>query len=184
MILIKQYMRRRIFQLVWPVVLEMFWLMLVNILVTAMVGSFGAVALAAVGLATMVQFASAMIFAAAGTGAAAIVAREIGAGNLDAVRSVTGQALLLGMLFGALLSVAGYLGIPYVFSITGAEPEVAALAVSLLKITFLFMPFYLVMSIGNAILRGLGKTKLAFWISFFSNAVDLVVTYMLIFGHG
>jgi Na+-driven multidrug efflux pump len=66
------------------------------VLVTAMVGNFGAVSLAAVGLATMVQFSSAMIFAAAGTGAAAIVAREAGAGNWAGVRTITGTGPAAG----------------------------------------------------------------------------------------
>jgi len=90
MLPVKNYMRRQIYRLAWPVILEMSVVMLVSVVVTAMVGRFGAASLAAVGLATMVQFSSAMVFAAAGTGSAAIVAREVGAGNRDAVRAVTG----------------------------------------------------------------------------------------------
>jgi putative MATE family efflux protein len=177
-------MQRKILQLVWPVVLDLSWFMIVNILVTAMVGSFGAVALAAVGLSNMVQFSTAIVFAAAGTGAAAIVAREEGAKNWQVVRAVTGQALFLGFALGALLAVLGYMGVPYIFNFIDAEPEIAKLSIDLLKITFVGTPFYLMMSIGNAILRGLGKTKSAFWISFFSNGINLLLSYMLIYGWG
>lgn len=182
MLPVKAYMRRQIFRLAWPVILEMSGIMLVSVAVTAMVGQFGAVALAAVGLATMVQFSSAMIFAAAGTGAAAIVARETGAGNSDAVRVVTGQAIMLATLFGAGLGLAGFLAAGPVFTLIGADPEVAHLAASLLRIMFLFTPFYLVMAVGNAILRGMGETRQAFLITTLSNAIALAVSAALIFG--
>lgn len=179
---IRAYMRKKIIELVWPVVLEMFSIMMVNVLVTIMVGSLGAVPLAAVGLATMVQFSSAMIFAAAGTGAAAIVARAAGAGNWAEAQRVIGQTLLLGLLLGCLLAGVGYLGAPYVFSLTGAEPAVAILAGELLQLTFLFTPFFLVMSISNAVLRGLGETRLAFFITSSANLLSLVICYCMIHG--
>ena len=160
---VKTYMQRQILRLTWPVILEMFGIMLVSILVTAMVGSFGAVSLAAVGLATMVQFSSAMIFAAAGTGAAAIVARGVGAGNWEDVRAVTGQTLLLGLLLGIVLAGCGWFAAWPVFAFIGADPDVAFLAAELLQIMFLFAPLYLVMAVGNAILRGNGPNQASFF---------------------
>ncbi|MDR3588086.1 MAG: MATE family efflux transporter [Negativicutes bacterium] len=184
MVTVKTYMRRQIFRLAWPVILEMSGIMLVSILVTVMVGSFGAIPLAAVGLATMVQFSSAMIFAAAGTGAAAIVARETGAGNWAEVRTVTGQALMLGIAAGVILAVLGRLAAKPVFLLIGADPAVGELATGLLEIMFWFTPFYLVMAIGNAVLRGMGLTRPAFLITTASNILALIVSYMLIFGRG
>ena len=72
-------------------------IMAVNVLITAMVGRLGAVQLAAVGLATMMQFSAAMIFAAAGTGAGAIVARETGACNWQEVRKIPGKLFYWGV---------------------------------------------------------------------------------------
>lgn len=184
MISVKEYMRQQIFRLAWPVILEMLGIMLVSILVTAMVGRLGAVSLAAVGLATMVQFSTAMIFAAAGTGAAAIVSREVGAGNWKGVKVITGQAILLAALCGTALAVAGYFAAGQIFAVIGADPAVAALAAALLKIMYLFTPFYLVMAVGNAILRGMGQTRGAFLITTASNILALTVSYLLIFGRG
>lgn len=177
----KVYMRQKIGRLAWPVVLEMSWIMVVNMLVTAMVGQFGAVSLAAVGLATMVHFSAAMVFAAAGTGSASIVARAIGASDQAEVRRVTAQALQLGAAAGLGLSLLGHYAAPVLFALTGAEAAVAELAIALLRIVLWFAPFYLMLSIGNAILRGTGETRLAFWISSFSNTVSLVITYLLLF---
>ncbi len=182
MLSVKAYMRRQIFRLAWPVILEMSVIMLVSVVVTAMVGRFGAVSLASVGLATLVQFSSAMVFAAAGTGSAAIVSREVGAGNWDAVRAVTGQAVLLAALFGVALALTGIAVAGPVFAVIGADPEVAVLAADLLRIMFLFTPFYLVLAVGNAILRGMGETRRAFVISTASNLIGLAVSAALAFG--
>ncbi len=182
MLPVKAYMRRQIFRLAWPVILEMSAVMLVSVVVTAMVGQFGAVSLASVGLATMVQFSSAMVFAAAGTGSAAIVSREVGAGNWAAVRAVTGQAVLLAALFGSALALAGFAVAGPVFAFIGADPAVAALSADLLRIMFLFTPLYLVMAVGNAILRGMGETRRAFVITTATNLVGLAVSAALAFG--
>jgi putative MATE family efflux protein len=182
MLPVKAYMRRQIYRLAWPVILEMSVVMLVSVIVTAMVGRFGAVSLAAVGLATMVQFSSAMIFAAAGTGSAAIVSREMGAGNWAAVRAVTGQAIMLAALFGIALAIVGLAAAGPIFAATGADPAVAALAAGLLRIMFLATPAYLVLSVGNAILRGLGDTRKAFLITTACNLVGLAASAALAFG--
>lgn len=179
---IKHYMRRQIITLAWPVIFEGVGIMAVNVLVTAMVGQLGAVPLAAVGLATMLQFSAAMVFAAAGTGAAALVARASGAGNWQEVRLLTGQAILLGAVLGVLLALLGQLAAEQALALTAAEPAVAGLAASLVKITFMFTPFYLIMSVANAALRGMGKTKTAFYITIFNNILAVFVSYLLVFG--
>ncbi|MCX7781611.1 MAG: MATE family efflux transporter [Negativicutes bacterium] len=180
----RRYMYKKIWQLAWPVILEMTGVMLAGVIITAMVGKLGAVSLSAVGLATLVQFSAIMIFSAAGTGAAAIVARETGAGNAAAVRAVAGQSVLLGMVFGALIGALGFWGSAAVFRMTGAEPETAALASRLLALMFLSAPFYLVMAIGNSVLRAMSRTGTAFVITTLSNILYLAISFMLIFGYG
>jgi len=181
---IEDYMRRQIIKLAWPVILEGAGMMAVGVLLTAMVGRLGAVALAGVGLSNMLQFSAAMVFAAAGTGAAALVARETGAGNWREVRSITGQAIMLGIVFGSLLAGIGWVSAEAALSLTAADREVVVLAAGLVKIAFLFTPMFLIMSIGSAVLRGMGKTKIAFYITLLSNIVAIGVAYILVFGMG
>lgn len=181
---IQRYMYTKIWKLTWPVILEMTGIMLTGVILTAMVGQLGAVSLSAVGLATLVQFSATMVFAAAGTGAAAIVAREVGAGNCNMVRVITGQSILLGTVFGGVLAVLGYFGAPLIFLITNADPEVEALTARLLSLMFVSAPAYLIMSIGNAILRAMSRTKAAFVITTTANILYLAVSVMLIFGWG
>ncbi len=181
---LRKVMRWQVITLAWPVVLEMSGVMITGVVTTAMVGRLGAVALTAVGIATMVQFASAMVIAAFGTGASALVGKESGAGQWEQVRRTTGQALLIGLLLGLLLAIAGYIAAEGLFLLIGAEPAVVLLAGRMLKVLFLITPIYLLMVIGNAVLRGLSKTKSAFYIGTFSNLLSIVLSYLLIFGVG
>lgn len=184
MLSVNQYMRGKILALTWPVVLEMSGQMLAGVLVTAMVGHLGAASLAAVSLAIMVQMAITMIFAAAGTGAAAIVSREAGANNYAAVKSIAGQAVMLAAALGMAVACLGYGAAAAVFSVLDAEPEVAQLAGSLLKRMFIFTPFYLVMAVSNFILRAVGRTIDSFWVSTLNNGANLLISYLLINGVG
>ena len=168
--------------LAWPVVTEMAWYMTVNLFVTAMVGHLGAVALASVGLATMVQFSSTMIFAAAGTGAASLAARASGAGDWERVRAVAGQAILIAIGCGIMIAIVGWHAAPLIFALSGAEQAVAELGSELLRLQFLAAPGLLLASVGNAILRGVGKTRLTLVISFVAHSVNLVTSFLLING--
>ena len=177
-------LRRKVFHIAWPVILEMSGAMLAGLITTAMVGKLGAVALAAVGFSTLLQLTTAMIVAAFGTGASVIISRESGAGRWDGVKKTAGQALMSGFLFGIALAVTGIAAAPYVFHWAGAEPEVAVLAGELAGILFYFTPLYLLLAIGNAILRGMAKTQAAFYIGTFFNAMSVAFSYALIFGTG
>lgn len=178
---IEKYMRGQIIKLVWPVILEGFGIMLLGVLITAMVGQFGAVSLSAVGLATLMHMSCSVVFSAAGTGAGVIVARHTGAGNWEQARLVTGQAISIGLLLGVILAIGGYWLSPAAVALTGAGPEVVHLAGGLLEVVFIFTPFYLVMSISNSILRVMGQTRLVFYMTTANIILALMTSYLLIF---
>ena len=184
MLPVNQYMRLRIWALTWPVILEMSGQMLAGTVVTAMVGHLGAISLAAVGLAIMVQMAATLTFAAAGTGAAAIISREAGAGNYQAVRRIAGQAIMLAATLGTVLAVIGHTAASFIFSILDADAAVAELSTSLLRLMFLFTPIYLVMAVSNFILRAVGRTIDSFRVSVVNNGTNIFVSYLLIYGIG
>lgn len=181
---VDKYMQGRILSLSWPVVMEGLAAMLLNILITAMVGSLGAVALAGVGLANVIQISLFMTLAGAGVGASALVARETGAGDWQEVTRIIGQALLAGVAVSLGLTLAGLTLAKSLLSLIGAAPEVSRLAGDLVRILFLFTPFQLIMSIGNGALRGMGKTRLTFYNTIAVNSLAALAAAVLIFGWG
>ena len=178
----RKNMFKQIITLAWPVIMEGFGMMIVGVGNIAMVGRLGAVPLAAVAMATLMQMTASIIFAAAGTGAAAIAVRHAAAENWQKVRNITGQALAIGIILGSILAVAGYNLAPAALAFTGAEEEIIALTGDLLRITFCFSPLFLILSVGNNILRVMGKTRIVFFLTLFNNVLTLLVGYMMIFG--
>jgi putative MATE family efflux protein len=175
---------RRIRQLAWPAILEMGLHMLVGVVDTAMVGQLGARELAAVALGSRVVFSTIFVFAAVGTGAAALVSRSVGAGDQAEADKVAGQALALAFLLGLVMAAMGYFSAGTLFSLSRTEPPVQHLAADYLRIVSRATLFMLPLFVGNALLRGSGNTRTPLLLALFTNLINIVGDYVLIFGWG
>jgi len=177
-------LRRRLLLLAWPAILEMILHMMVGIVDTAMVGRLGPRELAAVGLGSRILFAVVFLFAAMGTGAAALVARAVGARDWSGANRIAAQAMVLGFLAGAAISLVGFTAGDYLFSLIRLEPLVARLVREYLQITMLPAALILPLFIANAILRGAGNTRAPLLIALITNGINIIGDYVLIFGRG
>ena len=91
--------------LAWPIVLEQVMLTLVQYVDTAMVGSLGADATAAVAINQSVINLINGIVMSAGIGFTAMVARYVGAGDLPRARRVVSQGIVVSILLGLLCTL-------------------------------------------------------------------------------
>jgi putative MATE family efflux protein len=118
----------------WPMVLmESLWVIgqLIDLI---WIGRLGSDSLAGVGLANVIAM---MIFAldmGVLTGVRAMIARDVGAGNLHEASRVAGQALILGACFGIVITIAGLLSAEKLLGLFGSEPEVVAEGTAYLRI--------------------------------------------------
>ena len=87
-----------IFTLAWPTMLEQLTQTAVQYIDTAMVGSLGTTATAAVGATSTVNWMVGSIVAAVGTGFLAFIAQQIGAGRTDRARQASAQACLAALV--------------------------------------------------------------------------------------
>ncbi len=177
----KKYMIRRIATLAWPVVVEMIFLVIGGVLTTAMVGRFGPVVVAAVGLATMLQITCAMVISSAGTGAGALVARNFGAKNILMAQKIAGQALVIGFLSSILGALFCYFAGTRLVKIASPDANVIALASEFITIMVFFLPFLAITSVCLAAVRGTGKTRVAMLVAIIGQFISLSVTYSLLF---
>lgn len=175
---------QRIWLLAGPAILEMGLHMLVEVVDTAMVGRLGAQELAAVALGSRVIFSTIFVFAAVGTGAAALVARAVGARDQAAADRAAGQALALAFLLGLIMALGGYTLAGPLFKLTKAEAVVQALAQQYLKIVILSTTLMLPLFVVNALLRGAGDTRTPLILAALTNILNIVGDYVLIFGWG
>jgi MATE family multidrug resistance protein len=177
-------LREGILRLAWPAILEMVLHMMVGVVDTAMVGRLGASELAAVGLGSRILFSTVFTFAALGTGAAALVARAVGARDTDGANRIASQAIVMGLVAGSALALAGYYLAGEVFALVRVEPRVAMLGREYLRITMAAAVFMLPLFIANAVLRGAGNTKAPLLVAVIANGVNIIGDYVLVFGVG
>lgn len=178
------YLGPRIRQLAWPAILEMGLHMLVGVVDTAMVGQLGAQELAAVALGSRVVFSTIFVFAAVGTGAAALVSRFVGAGDKAKAGRVAGQALALAFLLGLIMAAGGHLVAGVLFRLSKTELVVQQLAADYFKIVSGATLFMLPLFVENALLRGAGDTRTPLVLALFTNIINIIGDYVLIFGWG
>lgn len=177
----KKYMVGRIGRLSWPVVAEMICLVIGGVLTTAMVGRFGAVEVASVGLATLLQITSSMVISAAGTGSGALVARAYGGRDPERARQIAGQALVIGFSASIFASFLCYHAGRALIAFASSDKAVVEMASGFLAMMAFFLPFMSITSVSLASVRATGKTRVAMCVAVVGQLLSLSVTYSMLF---
>jgi putative MATE family efflux protein len=175
-------LRKEVLRLALPATAEQLLSMTVNIVDTMLVGHLGASALAAVSLATQWTFMAMTLFTAVSTGATALIARSVGAGDWDTANRAVRQSLLIGLAFGLLATALALpLARPAV-ALMGAEPEALDQGETYLRIASIVFPLSALMFVGNACLRGAGDTRTTMAIMAVVNVLNIGVAWTAING--
>ncbi len=179
-------LRKSVWLLAWPAIVEMLLHMMVGIVDTAMVGRLGPEALAAVGLANQLFHLGTTIFAAIATGSTALVARHIGAREPQSAANAAAQSLIMGLAAAGTVSLALVIYAMPLLSFLFRGTEAAVLSLSTVYIrtvaAVLVMHFFFILV--NAVLRGAGDTQTPMRITAIVNVVNVLGNYLLIFGVG
>lgn len=166
--------------LAWPLFLEQVLSTLVSFADTAMVGSLGKTATAAVSISNSFVFLINGVVMALGVGLTAYVARSVGAKDYEGAKSYIRHALILLFMVGVPIALIPICLHHYIPLWMGAELEYLALARKYLLITSSFRIFALTMMVLGAVLRGRGDTKTPFRINLIVNILNIVGNYLLI----
>ena len=118
--------RRDILRISLPILGGMTSQNLLNLVDAWMVGSLGATALAAVGLAGFLNFMAVAALAGFSSAVQALVARRAGAGEVTTLAEPLNGALLLSLMLGVPLAVLGIAAAPALFAALNPDPAVAA----------------------------------------------------------
>lgn len=187
-------LRRRVLTLALPVVGEQVLNTLVGLADTFLIGHLSAgaaaqlgysssTALAGVALASQLIWLITMLFMAVGIGGTAVIARSIGANDTTGAHQALRQSLLIGLVMGLLAMAFGSLAAEPALKLLGAGPDVVPLGVSFLHIGALtFVPAALLF-IGSATLRGAGDTRTPLYVMLGVNAVNILISWLLINGN-
>ena len=139
-------------------------------------------------LAAAVGYAGAILFFTTSFGigmaiaAGALVSRALGEGDSEAARRKATNALIYGVIFGAIFAASVWINLGFFVRLVGATGETETLAIRYLQIIVPSLPLLMVGMIGGAILRAHGDAKRAMMATVWGGFVNAVLDPILIFG--
>lgn len=174
-------MAATILSLAWPTMLEQLMQTAVQYIDTAMVGTLGTHATAAVGATATVNWLVGSSTSALGIGFLAFIAKAYGEGNREKAAKASAQAvlvtLIVGVLFTALtLGLSGR--IPVWMRVDAGIRDLAAQYFFILYTPMLFRT---ALTIFGTVLRAAGDTKKPMKIGVVVNLVNVVLNFLLIY---
>jgi putative MATE family efflux protein len=175
---------RAIFMLSVPMVLEMMMESVFFLVDAYFVSSLGANAIATVGLTESVLTLVYAIAIGLSMGATAIVARRVGEKDLPAAGRAAVQAIFLGVLVAALISVVGIIFPKEILTMMGGSPELVAEGYGYTQILLGGNVTIMLLFLINAVFRGAGDASVAMRVLILSNLLNIVLDPMFIFGWG
>jgi putative MATE family efflux protein len=176
-------LRRWVIRLAWPVAAEMLLHTLTQVVDMMMVARLGRSALAAVGLSFRPMFFTLSIFLGIGAGTTALVARAMGRRDPREASEVAHQSVLATVALSTLLALLFWGFAPGILRFMGAQPDVMPLGISYMRGLAWGMIFMYTANVATSALRGAGDTHTSMRVNVFANVLNVVLNYVLIFGH-
>ena len=170
-----------ILALAWPTMLEQLMQTAVQNIDTAMVGSLGTQATAAVGATTTVNWLIGSSISALGVGFLSFIAKAYGAGDKQAASKAVSQAVLVTCVVGALFTAL-------TLSLSGLVPiwmqvdeDIRSLASGYFFILYLPMLPRTASIIFGTALRAAGDTKTPMKVGVLVNIINVTLNFLLIY---
>ena len=173
--------QRELLALAWPCVLENLSSTLVNLVDTAMVGSIGAVASAAVGVCSTPSWLLNGLVFSLGVGGTALVARAVGAGRKDEAEHITMQVFRMVLILAATLAITYFSLANLIPKMMQAKPDVQVEAAAYLRIMTTSYLFHFSGMAMGALLRGSGDTKTPMTAGIMANVLNATGNFLLIY---
>lgn len=167
-----------------PTGLGILSILLFNITDTFFISLLGTDALTAISFTFPLTFIISSIIIGFGSGLSAALARLIGKGETDNLKSFVISALLLGLVTIAVLTTLGFLGSDPLFRLLGAEEKLLPLIHDYLNVWLIAIVFLVIPMMGNSALRATGNAKYPSYIMMGAGIVNVVLDPILIFGFG
>jgi len=176
--------RRAIFLLAIPMMLEMVMESLFAVVDIFFVGKLGIEAVAAVGLTESVITIVYSVSIGLSMAATAIVARRIGEKKNKEAGDAAFQAIALSTFIAVAIGITGYFFAEDLLRLMGADARVIELGKGYTEIIFLGNPAIMLLFMINGIFRGAGNAAIAMKSLWLANGLNLILDPLFIFGLG
>lgn len=124
------------------------------------------------------------VFLGLSVGGNVLAARDYGAGNERELSKTVHTAMLLGIISGLVLTVAGVIFAPQLLELMQTPENVLPLAALYLRIYFLGMTAMMVYNFGSALLRSIGDTKRPLYYLVAAGVINVILNliFVIVFG--
>ncbi|MBT6432371.1 MAG: MATE family efflux transporter, partial [Deltaproteobacteria bacterium] len=174
---------KRILSLGLPIVGGMISQNVINLVDTAMVGSLGDVALAAVGTGSFIAFMAVSVVMGLSTGVQAIVARRVGEGNTKDVATALNGALIVAVISGLILSTLYWLSAETIFTWVNKDPDVLAMGVPYIELRVWTITAVGINMSFRGFWNGTDRSVLYLKTLVFIHSSNILLNYIFIFGN-
>lgn len=173
---------KKIFQLAWPVMIGMILQSLLGTVDMMFIALLGTEPLASASIANSVTSVVFVFSTLVSAGTIALVSRSYGEEDMDSVRKFSGEAFLISMIIGGVLSIICYIyTVPIIKLMFNPDPVVINYAKEYLSVMFLGTVFVFLNSAVRTIMQALGDTKTPLYIFGLSNIINAILTPLFMF---
>lgn len=174
---------KQIFAISMPIIGGMLSQNILNLVDTAMVGSLGNAALAAMGLGGFVTFMLSAFLTSLGTGVQTAASRRKGEGRNSEIASSLNASLILGITLAPLWSVIWYFATDTLYPYLNSDPQVISLGSDYLKVRIIGITFITFNFCFRGYWNGTGNSKLYLKTIVIMHIANIFLNYILIYGN-
>jgi putative MATE family efflux protein len=175
---------KNLWKLAFPMILGNLLEVVFEVVDLIFVGRLGPEAIAAISLSGSILFVIFSGIVGVSVGTTAMVSRYIGADDKKGATMVANQSLMVGALISLALSVIGLLISEKALILIGAKGEVLNLAIVYLDTMFVGITTVVLFYLSMGIMQGAGDAKTPLKLLAVSNALNIILDPLLIFGIG
>ncbi|MBL4685652.1 MAG: MATE family efflux transporter [Nannocystaceae bacterium] len=175
--------RKTILVLAMPIIGGMVSQNVLNLVDTAMVGTLGDQALAAVGTGSFANFLAIAFITGLSAGVQAMVARRLGAGRTGEVAVPLNGALILAVMMAVPASIILYQLVPVAFPVLNRDPAVVAAGVPYLQARLVAMTAVGANFAFRGYWNGVNMSQMYLRTLLLMHATNILLNWLLIFGN-
>ncbi|MFR9709689.1 MATE family efflux transporter [Paenibacillus sp. MB22_1] len=165
-----------------PAMIENLLQTIVGFVDTLFVAKLGLAEVAAVGVTNAILAVYLAVFMAMGVGTSSLIAKSVGAGDMERAKVIAKQSTWLSAVLGIVFGIITLLFAEPLLRIMGAEPDVLADGIVYFRIVAIPSIFISLMTVFGSVLRAAGDTKTPMKVGIWINLIHVVLDYILIFG--
>lgn len=176
--------RRAVFMLSIPMILEMLMESIFAIVDIMYVSQVSVNAVATIGLTESVITLVYAVAIGLSMAATAVVARRVGETDIKGASTAAVQVIFLGVFVAAIISAIGIIYPKEILNLMGAEPDLITEGYGYTQVLLGGNVTIMLLFLINAIFRGAGNASVAMWTLILSNGLNIILDPIFIFGFG